>query len=95
MKRRGYLEPEGHQTREKRILNRVLTWHAAETGRADMITYECDNAMWDPLVKEQGLEHGKNRDKTTPSTSPPSWRRSQRQERTCRRIRLGHSGTGA
>ena len=46
IKLREYLEPRGHHKREMRVLSLVLTWHAADTRCAEMVTYGVTSATW-------------------------------------------------
>ena len=48
-----------------RILSRVLTWHAADTTHAPIITYLGDQRHVDLLLKRYGLEHGRSQGKNT------------------------------
>ena len=55
---RGHVEPGGHHKCEMRILNRMLTWRAVQTGRAKMINCEGDQRQADLLLMEYGIQHG-------------------------------------
>ena len=56
---RDFLEPRGHTKCDVRTLHRVLTWHAAETGLAEMTT-SASHLRHVVLLMEYGLEHGKS-----------------------------------